>query len=195
MDANQNSENLAGLGTTGQANYIQGLAKQLGYASPAEAVRDVGGVMPLTAQSASKVIESLKVKVKVEERGDGSARSGKEREVPRRRYLTARNLLQIDVGSASVPDDLDEDAAEVLQRLAKLREIERVIGAPAPWGGVNAGGPILVEHLVRYFGSIEAVALQFGVGADTVRNWGTNIPQARAFEAQVRTNGHVCAPR
>lgn len=193
MDANQNSENLAGLGTTGQANYIHGLAKQLGYPSPVEAVRDVGGVLPLTAQSASKVIESLKLKVA--ERSDGSARSGKEGEAPRRRYLTARNLLQIDAGSVSVPDDLDEDAAEVLQRLAKLREVERVIGAPAPWGGVNAGGPILVEHLVRYFGSIEAVALQFGVGADTVRNWGTNIPQARAFEAQVRTNGHVCAPR
>lgn len=193
MDANQNSENLAGLGTTSQANYINGLAKQLGYPSPEEAVRAVGGVVPLTAQSASKVIASLKLKVA--ERGDGNARSGKEGEAPRRRYLTARNLLQIDAGSVSVPDDLDEDAAEVLQRLAKLREVERVIGAPAQWGGVNAGGPILVEHLVRYFGSIEAVALQFGVGADTVRNWGTNIPQARAFEAQVRTNGHVCAPR
>lgn len=193
MDANQTSENLAGLGTTGQANYIHVLAKQLGYTSPAEAARDVGGVLPLTAQSASKVIEALKLKVAA--RGDGSARSGKEGEAPRRRYLTARNLLQIDAGSVTVPDDLDEDAAEVLQRLAKLREVERVIGAPAQWGGVNAGGPILVEHLVRYFGSIEAVAVQFGVGADTVRNWGTNIPQARAFEAQVRTNGHVCAPR
>lgn len=193
MDANQNSDNLDGLGTQGQANYIQLLSKQLGFDSPADAVKHAGCNLPLTSQTASKVIESLKQKLA--ERNDGKVRAPKDAEPAKRRYLTARNLLQIATGAAPMPEEIDEDAAEVLQRLAKLGEVERVLGAPAQWAGVNAGGPIQVEQLVRYFGSIEAVALQFGVGADTVRGWGKNVPPARAFEAQVRTNGHVCAPR
>lgn len=193
MDANQNSDNLDGFGTQGQANYIQLLSKQLGYDNPADAVKHAGGNLPLTSLTASKVIEFLKQKIP--DRNDGSSRASKDAGPAKRRYLTARNLLQIDAGTAPMPDEIGEDAAEVLQRLAKLREVERVIGAPAQWAGVNAGGPIQVEQLVSFFGSIEAVALQFGVGADTVRGWGKNVPPARAFEAQVRTNGHVCAPR
>jgi len=89
--------------------------------------------------------------------------------------------------------DLDEDAAWCLQRLAKLRELERVLGTPAQWGGVNQRGPILMAHLTEYFGSLEAVASAFGVSVPTARAWGAELPAARAWEAQVKTRNHVCA--
>src|SRR5690606_22519907 len=93
MDANQNSESSAGLGTQGQANYIIGLSKQLGYSSVQEAVQAAGGTMPLTAPTASRVIETLKQALS--DRNEHGAPATLGGEPTKRRYMTARNLLQV----------------------------------------------------------------------------------------------------
>ncbi len=171
------------LGTAAQAAFIEQLAGALGFADVAAALTSLGMAAPLTVKEASQAIDRLKAKLPAQE------------EHGRRKFLTARHLLLIDRGEMSAPDDLDTDAATVLQRLAKLREVERVLQMPAQWGGANRGGPILVEHLVQHFGSLESVAAAFGVSLSTVKGWGAVLPEQKSYEAEVKTRGWVCAAR
>lgn len=169
-----------------QLGYLRRLARDLGFASPAAALASMGAEMPVTVDQASAAIDLLKAK--------SEPAAEEPQPAKRSRFITARTLRRIDQGAAELPDTIDEDAAWVLKRLAKLRELETVMGAPPRWGGVNAGGPILIEHLVAYFSSIERVASEFGVSVATAKGWGSQLPANRAYEAQVRTHGHVTVP-
>lgn len=169
-----------------QLGYMRRLARDLGFDDASTALASMGAPMPLTVDQASAAINLLKAKTEQLPEESNPAKKS--------RYLTARMLRKIDEGAAEGSDPLDEDAAWVLKRLAKLRQLETVMGSPPVWNGVNAGGPILIEHLVAYFHSIERVASEFGVSVATVKGWGTQLPANRTYEAQVRTQGHVSVP-
>ncbi|OGU24395.1 MAG: hypothetical protein A2580_08635 [Hydrogenophilales bacterium RIFOXYD1_FULL_62_11] len=175
-------------GTQPQAGYLKRLAKEKGFADVDAALASLQLSPPLSIEQASAVIDKLT-------KLPGATESGaKEVErKPRQRFLTARHLLQIHKGERSVPEDIDPDAVEVIQRLAALRDVQTVLGGLTAQKGVNAGGPILVQQLIEYFGSAEAVASTFQVSLETVKGWGAELPQKREFEAQVRTRGYVCA--
>lgn len=172
--------------TTKQRDYVTLLARDLGKTVD-EALASIGLQPPLTLEQASGAIDQLKSLL--DRKPDASATPPTGRQA----YLTARNLKAIDEGTRPMPGQLDADAAWVLQRLAKLREIELLVDSPTRWSGANAGGPILVQHLVDYFGSPEQVAVAFGVSLGTVKGWGTQLPANRGYEAQVKTRGYVCA--
>lgn len=171
--------------TPRQEHYLRSLAVEAGYADAQTACLALGVKVPTTKEEATAAISALEERVHPGEKGREDAKKA--------RYLTPRLLRRIDTGELLPPSDLDEDAAWCLQRLAKLRELERVIGTPAQWGGVNQRGPILMAHLTEYFGSLEAVASAFGVSVPTARAWGAELPAVRAWEAQVKTRNHVCA--
>lgn len=168
--------------TPKQMGKLRGLAHELGFDSLDLALSSVGMSQPLSIKDASAAIDQLLAKLP----GGDTSEHGR---------MGAEELLAIDAGALPLPDGLDASEIEILRRLAKFREIERVMGTPAEWPGANRGGPILIEQLVTFFGSIELVAGAFGVGADTVRGWGSMLPEKRAYEAQVKTRGYVCAPK
>lgn len=101
----------------------------------------------------------------------------------------ARYLRAAAGARASLPESVlsDRDARWVLDRLSHEERHETQ--------NVNRGGPIQMQALSEYFGSWEALAAAFGVTVHTAKAWGSNLPQARAYEAQVKTRGHFHAPR
>ena len=179
------------LGSERQGSLIKRLAKELGFASTDDALGALGMRRPLSVSQAREAITEFLARQK--------ARAGTE--LPQsggaRKYLTARHLREIDEGARRAPAELDADAEWVIDRLAKLRKVYAAVGADgAPTccvAAVNAGGPIEVRMLVDYFGSIEQVAAAFDVSVGSAKQWGTHLPRARAYEAQVKTNGYVVA--
>lgn len=110
--------------------------------------------------------------------------------------LTAAQLQDISVGAMPAPESMSDAEHWILYRLAKLTDLELALGEPVSWAGANGGGPILVEHLVAYFGSVEAVATAFKVAVGTVRSgWSGIVPANRAHEAAWLTRGYVQPPR
>lgn len=169
------------IGTPKQNAYIRGLAEEAGFERLADAIAPILGVAvdgltdrQFTATEASQVITELQKRVGT----------------PKPKVLTARHLRRISLNEDPRPESLDDDAIWVLSRLERLQSIERLaLGA-----GINGDGPILVEHLLQYFQSLEAIALAFKLSVQTIRGWGANVPQAHAHRAEVLTRGFVRAP-
>lgn len=185
--------------TAAQLDYIDLLCRKLGVTRDA-AAQAAGVALPLAIDTASAVIGFLKNELDVAETKAGkepTSRRDKASPAGRREgqgdaKLSAKELRAIAGGKMPAPDALSEDENWVLFRLAKLTDLEHAIGEPVRWPGVNGGGPIRVEQLVQYFGSIEAVATAFGVSVGTVRNgWSGVVPANRAHEAAWLTRGYV----
>lgn len=185
MNAQVTESAPAAYGTQKQTNWITELAGKLGYESVDAACRAYGIPIPRTVEETSAAISALQEHLP-------GGRPAEKPEPKRPRFLTALQLKRIDMGEMPAPDGLDEPAAWVLQRLATLRNVERAMGGAA-WDGVNKRGPILMEQLNEYFGSVEATASAFEVSVQTVRSWGRELPAGRRYEAQVKTGNYVCA--
>ncbi len=176
--------------TDAQRQYIHVLCGKA-EVSVADAAKRAGVAEPLTIDSASKIIDALKQLL--DAKSEGGEGQGEEDVAGGTRGASA--LRNIHEGVLPTPGDLNEAEAWVLHRLAKLTHIEQVIGQPVRWDGANAGGPILVEHLLACFGTVEAVATAFRVSVGTVRSgWGGVVPANRSHEAAWLTRGYVQPP-
>lgn len=180
--------------TPKQEQYLQRLVGDLGFDSVAAACRAIELDNPTTLEQTSRVISVLEARL-AKHKGDLEPPAPNATEPRKSRFLTARALRRIDAGEASAPETLDDDAAWVLQRLARVRQAEAIFQTAEPTAGrnINQNGPILIETLVAHFGSIEAVASVFEVSVPTAKAWGTELPSARRWEAQVKTGNKVCA--
>lgn len=179
--------------TDAQKQHIERLLAKTGFNDLLAAWRDLLPNSPVPATDelargqASTLIAALEARQKSSAPGEGNRSS---------RYLTARQLRSIDTGSAPVPVELDDDARWVLTRLSKFRAIEslidrRLVPDAAP---VNGDQPILVEHVLAYFKDWDHLAEAFGVTVPTAKAWGSTLPLSRAFEAEIKTRGHVRVP-
>ena len=108
--------------------------------------------------------------------------------------ITAKRLRAIHEEGEPRPDDLDADSAWVLDRLVLASRLERE-AARQRGAGVNRGGRIEMSTLVNHFGGWDRLAEVFGVTVPTAKAWGTHLPASRAYEAEVKTQGLVKAPR
>jgi len=172
-------------GTPRQSSWLHDLVHRLGHETVEAACKAYGLTVPDTVEETSLVISALSEHLP-------GQRPAEKAESKRSRFLTPLQLQKIDSGEMEMPDNLDAPAAWCLQRLASLRKIEQAMAGSA-WGGVNKRGPILIDQLTTYFGSVEATASAFEVSVQTVRAWGRELPAARRFEAEVKTKGFVCA--
>lgn len=176
--------------TQAQLDYIQRLCRKLGLSHDQAAAAGVSDAPSIDAASAT--IDRLKAQLDAKTAAEEGT-AGKLAVQPR--GLRAADLRRIAVGEEAAPDQMSEDDHWILHRLAKLADLELALQQPARWAGANAGGPILVEHLVAYFGSIELVAQMFRVTVATVRSgWGGVLPANRAHEAAWLTRGYVQPP-
>lgn len=199
---------MSSFGTTAQAEYAGKLAKKAGFGTLEEAAASITGrplvsfqVTPFTKDQASKVITALEARTGATKQDSKPSRSDSASEStdtkPRSKFLTARHLRLIATHQEVAPEQLDDDAAWVLSRLARLSAIEAFVrrGQPDQPLAVNEGAPIRVEQLVKYFGSEESAADAFAVSVKTLKDWGQHLPAAHSFRAEVLTNGYVQAPR
>ena len=176
-----------------QLSYIAVLAGKLGLSVESAASRH-SAEMPLTVAAAGKLIRQLKTEV------ENSTQAGTQQGAPSGSSqpgpMTPSTLRKIANGEILPPANLDADASWILYRLAKLVDVEQSLGDPVRWPGVNQGGPITVDHLIQYFGTIEAVAVAFDVSVGTAKSgWGGLLPRNRASDAEVLTRGFVKVPR
>lgn len=180
--------------TPKQEQYLQRLVADLGFDSVASACMAIELDPPGTLEQTSRVISVLEARL-AHRKADTGSTPPVSTDTRKNRFLTARALRRIDSGEAPAPEPLDDDAAWVLQRLARLRKAEAIFqttDSPAA-RNLNHNGPILIETLVAHFGSIEAVASAFEVSVPTAKAWGAELPSARRWEAQVKTGNKVCA--
>lgn len=191
MNAHANDTAAPRHATPKQEQYLQRLVGDLGFDSVAAACRAIELDNPTTLEQTSRVISLLEARLS-KHKGDVPPAAPEPR---KSRFLTARALRRIDAGETPAPETLDDDAAWVLQRLARVRQAEAIFQAVEPPLGrnINQNGPILIETLVAHFGSIEAVASAFEVSVPTAKAWGAELPSARRWEAQVKTGNQVCA--
>lgn len=174
--------------TPAQLEYIQRLLRKWPKGEPAPEIP-----ADLDIERASAMIDSLKARTAQPEQ---TAPKSPATRAAGSTTLTATDLRAIAEGSAAAPEAMTADEQWVLYRLARLAAVERSLEAPVAWNGANGEGPILVEHLVAYFGSVEAVATAFKVSVGTVRNgWSGFVPANRAHEAAWLTRGYVQPPR
>lgn len=184
------------VGTESQHSFAERLARKAGYESLIDACADALGrdpdeltKEPLPVADASRVIAHLQVKTS----DCGTAPSASE--APKRSlFLTARHLRRIATGQQRVPDQIDEDAAWVLDLLGKGLAIRALFTDEVTGKGINGDQPIAMEHLLTFFKTWDAVADAFRVTVPTAKAWGTHLPASRAYEAEVRTKGYVRAP-
>ena len=188
-------------GSEPQKKLLDSLSSELGYASLDEALAAIEMEAPLSLAEASSAIDALMQKkqaARAEQasgagESGGAANGGKGAEG--RVYFSPAKLLQLAETGSPIPADADPAAKEIFRRLMVLRGVMKGIGELPGWNGTNGGGPIPVEHLIQHFGSVDKVAAEFGVSADTVRGWGVHVPKNRSYEAEVKTGRMVCAPR
>jgi hypothetical protein len=189
-------------GTDSQHEYLQALTKKLGYADIAEAVRAHAEGMVIepgsepTKQQASAAIAALKIAegtLPPEGQAKKRAASGDR---SKSKFLTARVLRRIAQGEVAPPEELDDDARWVLERLELINRIQALSGN-APAGAETPRrptGPIPMSVLVDYFKTWDALADAFGVTVPTAKAWGAHLPASKAHKAEVLTNGFVKAP-
>lgn len=192
--------------TTKQLEFIELLCRKLRL-SQDEAIAAAGVQPPLDIAAASQLIDHLKDKLDSQEEGEGGAPEVRRNKTPPASArsgasgtsaapLNATELRLISRGEMPERSSMTDDENWILYRLAKLTDLEQAIGEPVAWLGANQGAPIRLEHLVEYFGSIEAVATAFKVSVGTVRNgWGGVLPANRVHEAAWLTRGYVTPPR
>jgi len=182
------------VGNDKQHGYAARLAKQAGYASLSEAcVKALERPADLLVADGISVAEASKVIARLQSDADARPRPFKAT------YLTPRQLRRIASGECAPPAELDEDATWILDRLAKAHAIAGLFGAAdaiqrrqAP---VNGDGPIEMQQLLTHYGSWDAIAEAFAVTVSTAKAWGAHLPAARAYEAEIKTDGYVRAPR
>lgn len=192
--------------TSAQKDYLELLCRKL-RTSLEEAIADAGLDEPLDIGGASKLIDRLKEQLDGQQEGEGkqpdqhagvirTGREGLTASGPSPATLNATELRLIAKGEMAERPGMSEDENWILYRLAKLTDLEQAIGEPVEWVGANVGEAIRVDHLVEYFGSIEAVATAFKVSVGTVRSgWGGVLPANRVHEAAWMTRGYVRPPR
>jgi hypothetical protein len=184
------------VGTESQHGFAESLAKKAGYASVVDACADALGrdpdelaKEPLSVADASRVIGHLKVKSEAPGVQAPATDAAK-----RSHYLTARHLRRIATGQQRAPDEIDEDAAWVLDLLGKGLAVRALFTDEHVGRAINGDQPIAMEHLLAYFKTWDSLAEAFRVTVPTAKAWGTHLPAGRAFEAEVRTKGYVRAP-
>ncbi len=184
------------VGTDSQHSFAERLARKAGYESLVDACADALGRdpdelarEPLAVADASRVIAHLQVKT-----SDGTTPPSSADGSKRPQFLTARHLRRIATGQQRAPEQLDEDAAWVLDHIGKSIATRALYTDEVAGKGVNGEQPIAVEHLLAYFKTWDALADAFRVTVPTAKAWGTHLPAARACEAEVRTKGYVRAP-
>jgi len=200
--------------TSRQVEYLTRLAAQAGFVSPESACQDIlqrtvvlpspdgqqqagqgAGFEVLSLQDARSVLTALELRVQPK-KTDAPAGHDATAGMP----LSAADLKAIASGALDRPEHLDEDSRWVLDRLVMAVKLLQCIpsdmlGGRAVEKGVNGNGPILMEHLLQYFGNWDRLAEAFGVTVPTAKAWGSRVPESRCFEAEVKTRGHVRVPR
>jgi len=192
--------------TTKQLEFIGLLCRKL-RTTQDEAIAAAGVKSPLDIAAASQLIDHLKDELDAQEAGEGDGAQSQRTasstvqgagasKAEKGRPLNATELRLISRGEMPERTVMSEDENWILYRLAKLTDLEQAIGEPVQWAGANYGEPIRVDHLVEYFGTVEAVATAFKVSVGTVRNgWGGVLPANRVHEAAWLTRGYVTPPR
>lgn len=191
-------------GSPKQHKYIASLAARTGFASalaacavilgkPEEDLRHEG----VATTDARKVIEALQV-----QEADAAGKSDGQPRSHRSPYTTAKQLRAYATGEQTPPQDLDEHALWVLDRLHQHERARALLAGEAPppvaqvpRAGTNGNAPIQMDHLLGFFKSWDRLAEAFRVTVPTAKAWGVLLPESRACEAEVRTNGYVRAPR
>lgn len=195
-------------GTEKQHKYIERMVGEGGYASVlAACAKHLGrpeeelAQNELSTSDARIVIEALQLETQRDGAGHAASDRKTDRKPERPHYTTAKELREFATGAKPVPQDIDEHAAWVLDRLRRLATVEQVIAgkqvqARAIPVGVNGNGPITMDHILTYHDQDwDRVAEAFRVAVPSAKAWGTNLPEARWYEAEVRTNGYVRVPR
>jgi DNA-binding transcriptional regulator YdaS (Cro superfamily) len=51
------------------------------------------------------------------------------------------------------------------------------------------------KQAIKHFGSAAALARKLGISRQSVHDWGDEVPEGRAYQLEVLTNGALRAPR
>jgi DNA-binding transcriptional regulator YdaS (Cro superfamily) len=51
------------------------------------------------------------------------------------------------------------------------------------------------EEAIKHFGTAAELARQLGISRQSVHDWGDTVPEGRAYQIEVITNGALRAPR
>ena len=51
------------------------------------------------------------------------------------------------------------------------------------------------KDAIKRFGSAAALARALGISRQSINDWGTTVPEGRAYQLEVLTNGALKAPR
>lgn len=166
-------------GTPKQAKYLAQLCRRAGHASIEAGLIALG--RPEAAEAGLDVTEASAVIGALEDALKPSLAP------PAGLAEACRYLRAQGESKAPLAAELDDDVRWVMERL-------RGSAGRRPQNS-NRGKPIAMEALVQHFGGWEGVALAFGVTVSTAKAWGTHLPQARSYEAQVKSDGYFHAPR
>jgi len=143
----------------------------------------------LTKSEASTVIGTLKSSTEKERKAEND----------RPRFATALVLRKAAESGEPAPAYFDEHARWVLENLKLAIAVRSLTShtaaAGGQRGGVNQGGDIRMSDLLAHFKTWDVLARAFDVTVPTAKAWGEILPSSRSFEAQVKTEGFVTAPR
>lgn len=189
--------------TDRQRSYLDSLARRAGYEDAAAACKFIltaagmkwTGLDALSLQDARYVITELEHDAPASEGALPSAQ-----DAAGIASLSACDLRAIAMGAMDRPHGLDSDARWVLERLQFAQHVLAHVPSdhplrPPPSRGVNGDEPMLMEHLLAYFKTWDRLADAFRVTVPTAKAWGTLVPDARMYEAEVKTGGYVRVPR
>ena len=195
-------------GTENQHGYLTRLTVAMGKADLVETCAEIlrVDVDALREQGSLSVADARLCISALQASADSSARHAPATTPPSsdRRYTTAKQLHDYATGAVPAPGELDRYATWVLRRLATLDAVlaaipqEALIGptstSPGQRRNVNVGGPIMMTHLLLYYSTWDRLAEAMGVTVSTAKSWGDRLPEARVFEAEVKTAGFVRVP-
>ncbi|MBT9136918.1 MAG: hypothetical protein DDT34_02004 [Firmicutes bacterium] len=139
----------------------------------------------LSKGEASKIIGTIKLAIGGDKRADGESPS---------RFPTPLAIRQLVESGGEIPKDYDEHARWVVTHTRLAVELKRLAGRRSRSEGVNRGGDIKISDLLKHFRTWDELAKAFDVTVPTAKAWGEILPAARAYEAEVKTDGFVTAP-
>jgi hypothetical protein len=178
------------IGNSKQHGYVHALARRVSMPDLRQVCAQVLGAIPedgqITVPEASRVIAFLEAMPGQE------AKPGNR---PQVRTLSAKLIRAITTGAEAKPADADPDSLWVLEMVERALLITQVVRNEPGKGGCNNHGPIRMSALIEHFGDIERLARAFGVTVSTVKSWGDTLPQAREYEAEVKTHRRFQATR
>lgn len=178
------------IGNSKQHGYVHALAKRVSMPDLRQLCVQVLGAIPengqLTVSEASRVIDAVEAMTWQKTKPGNS---------PRVRVMSAQLIRAIATGAEAKPADADPDSLWVLEMVERALLITQVVRNEPGQGGCNNHGPIRMSALIEHFGDIERLATAFGVTVSTVKSWGDTLPQAREYEAEVKTYRRFQATR